>query len=247
MNRLKYLASVVFLVPVVACLTPSTESVGSTSAAASTTGGACGCCTPQDPTATAGNAGNGTGTGIPPSYERGCPPLCPIVSPQTPSAELVLAPGDTRGLMAAYAPWSWPTTFSIAGLPAGVSTVATSIAGTATAPPGVTYKFVIPASTPLTNGPAHVTVTASASDNLGAPVTATMLFYLTIAGVCVPDACNGNQCNSPPDGCGGALSCNDCDSTETCNTALNECESKRVVTCAKGTQDCGGFCAKRCE
>jgi hypothetical protein len=164
--------------------------------------------------------------------------------PVTPStASVILTPGDTLGLIQLFAPVVGSTTFSIAGLPAGVTATPKPISAS---PEGVEYDFVVAKTTPLTTAPVPVVVSTTTATGSGTATFGAQTLELSIAGVCAPNPESQFECGTPVDGCGDTYSLPACPTGFGCSSAY-ECVLNRPIGCPKRTHSCGdGTCGIVC-
>jgi hypothetical protein len=169
-----------------------------------------------------------------------------ITSGDTTSVQI--APGETQGVVYVQGDWGDSTTsFSLLNLPTGV-TAKYSQTGAASFGQGPWGYFALSASPSTLDGHYSLTV---AEETQGAPgqLVGNNTSYpvaLTVSGTCQPYTCVPGYCGVRDNGCSGTINCGGCDSGEYCNATSLVCESTSPLKCKAGTQDCGGYCAKRC-
>jgi hypothetical protein len=193
------------VLPIVACAASSPERSQS-SASPLAFGDVCICAEP-DPTPS--NTGGG-------SQDR-CDPQCEN------QQSITIAPGQENVGVVVEATTDWPdpahVSFSIGGLPAGVT--ATYVQTSPYIPPaqGITGAFeftAAPSATPGVRATATITATSGG-------VTSYAYVDITIGGTCAPTTTCGGHCGTVDDGCSHALSCGLCPSGQYC-TAANVCQ-----------------------
>jgi hypothetical protein len=159
-----------------------------------------------------------------------------------------LAPGDTRGVIFVKGDWGDnTTTFNLLNLPSGVTAKYYSETP-ASFGQGPWGYFALSVSPTAASGNYTLTVTEESGATASLPLGnfTSYSVSLTVSGTCQPDTCAVGYCGMRDNGCSGTMSCGGCDSGEYCNTTTQVCESLTPLKCKTGTQDCGGYCAKRC-
>jgi hypothetical protein len=232
---MKQIFSVGLVLPFVACaVSPSEEDVATMSSRVIVDAGGTG-------TSRCICVGDPTPPGVGPHSGHKCGDICP-----NPVQSLVIAPGQTNLDIIVEAGVDWPdpgsVTFSISGLPAGVTAKYVQTSGYIPPVQGITgvYEFSASPGAPLEQGDI-VWITAQSGADTG-----TVAIKLSVAGTCVPSGCEG-QCGAVANGCSGTINCGGCGTNQFCN-ASHVCQDMTTHTCPSGTHSCGdGTCARICQ